>query len=141
MSHRVNVALFIALDLAVLLIILLLLVYYGMSHILLLAMGLLFLVLIIYDLRSGNFSKFFSGFLGLSNSGELGRLKWLPVILSVVLLMLSLPVFMEHGLVNEAQRWAMQQGQFIRVALPAVAGGIAVIAIAVWTIFSDSSKS
>lgn len=131
---------FIALDLAVLLIILLLLVYYGMSHLLLLAMGLLFLVLIIYDLRSGNFSKFFSDFLGLSNSGELGRLKWLPVILSVVLLMLSLPVFLEHGLVNEAQRWAMQQGQFIRVALPAVAGGIAVIAIAVWTIFSDSSK-
>lgn len=132
---------FIALDLAVLLIILLLLVYYGMSHLLLLAMGLLFLVLIIYDLRSGNFSKFFSGFLGLSNSGELGRLKWLPVILSVVLLMLSLPVFLEHGLVNEAQRWAMQQGQFIRVALPAIAGSIAVIAIAVWTIFSDSSKS
>jgi hypothetical protein len=141
MSHRVKVALFIALDLAVLLIILLLLVYYGMSHLLLLAMGLLFLVLIIYDLRSGNFSKFFSGFLGLSNSGELGRLKWLPVILSLVLLMLSLPVFLEHGLVNEAQRWAMQQGQFIRVALPAIAGSIAVIAIAVWTIFSDSSKS
>jgi len=133
--------LFIALDLAVLLIILLLLVYYGMSHLLLLAMGLLFLVLIIYDLRSGNFSKFFSGFLGLSTSGELGRLKWLPVILSLVLLMLSLPVFLEHGLVNEAQRWAMQQGQFIRVALPAIAGSIAVIAIAVWTIFSDSSKS
>lgn len=132
---------FIALDLAVLLIILLLLVYYGMSHLLLMAMGFLFLVLIIYDLRSGNFSKFFSGFLGLSNSGELGRLKWLPVILSVVLLMLSLPVFLEHGLVNEAQRWAMQQGQFIRVALPAIAGSIAVIAIAVWTIFSDSSKS
>lgn len=132
---------FIALDLAVLLIILLLLVYYGMSHLLLLAMGLLFLVLIIYDLRSGNFSKFFSGFLGLSTSGELGRLKWLPVILSLVLLMLSLPVFLEHGLVNEAQRWAMQQGQFIRVALPAIAGSIAVIAIAVWTIFSDSSKS
>lgn len=140
MSHPNKVAVFIVLDLTVLLIILLLLAYYGMSHLLLLLMGLSFLVLTICDLRSGNLSKIFSEFLGVSDGGELGRFRWLPVMLSALLLMLSLPVFLDHGLVNGAQRWAMQQGQFIRVAVPAVAGGIAVMAIAIWTIYTGSRK-
>lgn len=140
MSQLNKIAIFIVLDLTVLLIILLLLAYHGMSHLLLLLMGLLFLVLTIYDLRSGNLSKIFSEFLGVSGAGELGRFRWLPVMLSALLLMLSLPVFLDHGLVNSAQRWAMQQGQFIRVAVPAVAGGIAVMAIAVWTIYTGSRK-
>jgi len=140
MSHLNKVAIFIVLDLTVLLIILLLLAFHGMSHLLLLLMGLLFLVLTIYDLRSGNLLKIFSEFLGVSDAGELGRYRWLPVMLSALLLMLSLPVFLDHGLVNSAQRWAMQQGQFIRVAVPAVAGGIAVMAIAIWTIYTGSRK-
>ena len=141
MPHRYKVALFIALDLAALLLVLLVLAYYGMSHILLLLMGFVFLALTVYDLGSGNLSGIFSDFLGLSDSEEVGKLKWLPVILSALLLMLSLPVFLEQGLVNQTQRWAMQHGQFIRVALPAVAGGMVIIAVAIWTIFTGSRKS
>jgi hypothetical protein len=135
-----NVALFITLDLAFLLALLLFLSYYGLSHLLIMLMGLLFLVLTLYDLRSGALSELFSDFLNLSGPDELGSIRWLPVILSAVLLFLSLPVLLEHGLVNTAQRWAMQHGQFARVAMPAIAGGIAVIAIAIWTLFKGSKN-
>ncbi len=135
-----NVALFITLDLAFLLALLLFLSYYGLSHLLILFMGLLFLVLTLYDLRSGALSELFSNFLNLSGPDELGPIRWLPVILSALLLFLSLPVLLEHGLVNSAQCWAMQHGQFARVALPALAGGVAVIAIAIWTLFKGSKN-
>ncbi len=138
MSHLNKVAIFIVLDLTVLLVILLVLAFYGMSHLLLLIMGFMFLVLTIYDLRSGNLSKIFSEFFGFSDDIEIYRFRWLPVVLSALLLMLSLPVLLEHGLVNNAQRWAMQQGQFIRVAVPAITGGIVVMVIAVWTIYTGS---
>jgi hypothetical protein len=135
-----NVAIFITLDLAFLLALLLFLSYYGLSHLLILAMGLLFLVLTLYDLKSGALSELFSDFLGLSGTNELGPIRWLPVILSGLLLFLSLPVLLEHGLVNAAQRWAMQHGQFARVALPAIAGGLVVMAIAIWTLFKGSKS-
>ena len=136
-----KVAFFIALDLATLIIVLLVSVYFGMSHLLLLLIGLGFLLLTFYDLRSGNLSALFSDLLGFSDPVELSRLRWLPVILATLLLILSLPVFMEHGFVNDAQRWAMQNGQFARVATPAIAGGVTVIAIAVWTVFVGSKKN
>lgn len=131
-----KMAIFIAADLAILLALLLISSYYGMSHLVLIIMGLLFLALTLYDLKSGELSLFFSEFLGMSGAEELTRLKWLPVILSGILLIISLPVFLEHGFINETQRWAMQGGQFARLALPAIAGGIAVIAIAVWTVYA-----
>ncbi len=135
-----NVALFITIDLALLLALLLFLSYYGLSHLLILAMGLFFLVLTLYDLKSGALSELFSEFLNLSGTEELGTIRWLPVILSALLLFLSLPVLLEHGLVNTDQRWAMQHGQFARVAMPAIAGGIVVIAIAIWTLFKGSKN-
>ncbi len=140
MSHRTRVALFIAVDLIVLLSLLLLLSYYGLSHLAMLAMGLLFLMLTLYDLQSGVLSQFFSEFLGLAGPGELNRLKWVPVMLSTLLLVLSLPVFLEHGLVNTTQRWVLQQGQFLRLALIAAGGAAAVIFIAVLTIFKGGKK-
>ncbi len=116
---------------------LLVLSYYGMSHLLILLFGLIALIAAIYDLLSGRLSVFFSNFLGLESSTDLGRFRWLPIIMAALLLALSLPVAFEHGLVNEDQRWAMQQGgQFIRVALPAAVGGLAVIAVAVGTILA-----
>lgn len=135
-----KLALFIALDLAILLVLLLVLTYYGMSHLALLAMGLLFLALTGYDLRSGSLSALFSAFFGFSEPDEVGRLRWLPVVLSALLLFLSLPVLLEHGLVNSAQRWAMQQGQFLRLAIPALIGGAVVIVVAVWTVLAGVSK-
>ncbi len=135
-----TVALFIAIDLASLLTVLLVLSYYGMSHLLLLLLGLVILIAAVYDLQSGLLSAYFSDFLGLESPSELGRFRWLPVILAAILLMLSLPAVFNYGLVNEGQRWAMQQGQFIRVALPAAVGGLAVIAIAVGTILSGTAK-
>ena len=136
-----TIALFIAVDLATWLIVLLVLSYYGMSHLLILLLGFIILIAAIYDLQSGQLSTFFSDFLGLESSTDLGRFRLLPVILAALLLFLSLPVVFEHGLVNEAQRWAMQQGgQFIRVALPASFGALAVIAIAVGTILSGLKK-
>jgi len=133
-------AIFIGIDLALLLFILLLLAYYGMSHMFIMAMGLLFLLLTFYDLRSGNLSALFSEFMGLSNPEELGKFRVLPLILAALLLILSVPVFLDNGLVHDAQRYAMQQGQFLRVAVPAILGGLAVIAVAVWTIISGSDK-
>ena len=136
-----TVAIFIAVDLASWLILLLVLSYFGMSHLLILMLGVIILIAALYDLQSGCLSAFFSDFLGLEGPNELGRFRWLPVILAALLLFLSLPVVFEHGLVNEAQRWAMQQGgQFIRVALPASFGALAVIAIAVGTILSGLKK-
>ncbi len=135
-----NVAIFITLDLAVLLTLLLFLSYYGMSHLVIMVMGLVFLMITLYDLRTGNLSGLFSEFLGMSDPEELGTLRWLPVILSVILLYFSVPVFLEHGLINSPQRWAMQHGQFIRVALPAIGGGVAVIAVALWTLFHGSKN-
>jgi hypothetical protein len=136
-----TVAIFIALDLATWLIVLLVLSYYGMSHLLILILGLVILFAALYDLKSGRLSAFFSEFLSLEGPNELGRFRWLPVILAALLLFLSLPVVFEHGLVNEAQRWGMQQGgQFLRVVLPAAVGGLAVIAVAVGTILAGIKK-
>ncbi len=135
------VAIFIAADLAGWLILLLVLSYYGMSHLLILSLGLIILFAALYDLQCGQLSAFFSAFLGLEGSGDLGRFRWLPVILAALLLFLSLPVVFEHGWVNETQCWAMQQdGQLIRVLMPAAVGGLAVIAIAVGTILAGLKK-
>ncbi len=140
MNYR-KVALFIALDLAFLLALILIFAYYGISHLVLLAMGLCFLLISIYDLRSGAFSALFSDFLGFPETGELTKYQWLPILLSTLLLAVSLPVLLEHGLVNIDQRWAMQQeGQFIRLAAPAVAGGVLVIIIATWTVLKGGSN-
>jgi hypothetical protein len=136
-----NVAIFVALDLATLLFVLLILSYYGMSHLMILLLGAVLLMLALYDLQSGLLSAFFADFLGLENPANLGRFKLLPVILAALLLLMSTPVVFEHGWVNETQRWAMQQGgQLIKVALPAVVGGIVVIAIALGTICAGSKK-
>jgi len=133
-----NLTIFIAIDLVVLLFILLLLSYFGMSHLMLLLMGLIFMVLTFYDLQTGVLSAFFSDFLGFENVTDLGRLKFVPLILSALLLFLSIPVLLEHGLVNDGQRWAMQQGNFLRIAIPAIVGGVVVIAAAVWTVYRGS---
>lgn len=127
-------ALLVALDLALLLIVLLVLSFYGMSHLMIFLLGIIILALALIDLRSAFFSTMFSKLLGLDGPGELRSIKWLPVIMAALLLGLSLPVVIEHGVVNETQRWAMQHGQLIRVALPAAVGGVAVMLIAVWTI-------
>ncbi len=135
-----NLSIFIAVDLAVLLLILLVLSYYGMSHLMLLIMGLVFLILTLYDLNTGKLSAIFSEFMGLSDSAEIEKLKWIPVFLSSLLLILSVPVFIEHGLINSEQRWAMQHGYFLRLAIPAVIGGAAVIVVAVWTVVAGSKE-
>jgi len=130
-----KVAIFITVDLVFLLGLLLYFSYYGLSHLIMLLLGLGFLFISIYDLRTKILSQLFSDFLNLSGPEELGNMRWLPVVLSALLLFLSLPVALEHGLVNTAQRWAMQEGQFARVAIPAIAGGIIVITLALWTLF------
>lgn len=119
---------------------LLVLTYYGMSHLALLVMGFLFLALTGYDLRTGSLSALFSDFFGFAEPDEVGKLRWIPVILSAVLLFLSLPVFVEHGFINTTQRWAMQQGQFSRLVIPAIIGGAAVIIVAVWTVLAGLKK-
>ncbi len=133
-----NLTIFIAIDLAVLLFVLLLLSYFGMSHLMLLLMGLIFMVLTFYDLQTGVLSTFFSDFLGFENATDLGRLKYVPLFLSALLLFLSMPVLLEHGLVNDGQRWAMQHGNFLRIAIPAIVGGVVVIAAAAWTVYRGS---
>lgn len=103
-----------------------------------LLMGLIFMVLTFYDLQTGVLTVFFSDFLGFENATDLGRLKYVPLFLSALLLFLSIPVLLEHGLVNEGQRWAMQKGNFLRIAIPAIVGGVVVIAAAAWTVYRGS---
>ncbi len=133
-------ALIITMDLVLLLALLLFLSYYGMSHLMIFLLGLFFLVITVYDLKTSWFSSLFSAFLNLPGSEELGSIRWLPVTLSVLLLVFSLPVLFEHGLVNSSQRWAMQGGQLLRVAIPAVAGTAIVILIALWTLFKGMKR-
>lgn len=133
-------ALIITLDLVLLLVLLLILSFYGMSHLMIFFLGLVFLVITIYDLRTSCFSSLFSSFLNLADSEETGRFKWLPVSLSVLLLIFSVPVLLEHGLVNSSQRWAMQGGQLFRVAIPAASGTAIVIMIALWTLFKGAKR-
>ncbi len=136
-----NLAIFIAADLAILLSVLLVSSYYGMSHLVLLVLGLILLCLTLYDLKTGSLSAFFSEYLSLTDTAELDKLKWVPVLLSSILLILSVPALLEHGFVNTDQRWAMQHGYFLRLAIPAAVGGIAVIAVAVWTVFKGTKNT
>ena len=132
---------FIVLDLVTLLAAILLFAYFGLSHLFMLFLGGLFLVLALYDLRSGELSALFSAFLGFPEGDEFKRFQWAPILLSTLLLAVSLPALLEHGLVNSGQRWAMQQeGQFMRLLIPAVSAGALVIAMAVFTVIKGLKK-
>jgi hypothetical protein len=133
-------ALFIVLDLAVLLALLLILAYYGMSHLAITIIGLMLLVITLVDMRTGIFSEKFSAFIGFTRVEEKTKLRWLPVILASLLLIFSLPVLLQHGWVNHDQRWAMQHGQFLRLAVPALLGGLVIMGVAVLTIFRGMKK-
>ncbi|HED23786.1 MAG TPA: hypothetical protein ENN91_01515 [Firmicutes bacterium] len=135
-----QVALFIVLDLAFLLAVLLVLVYYGMSHLAIATIGLVLLIITLIDMRSGMLSEKFSQLIGFEHPDEKSKFRWLPVVLASLLLIFSLPVLLEHGWVNYDQRWAMRHGQFLRLALPALLGGLAVMAAAVFTIFRGLKK-
>ncbi|MDY6826015.1 MAG: hypothetical protein SVV67_02395 [Bacillota bacterium] len=133
-------ALFIILDLTVLLVLLLVLAYYGMSHLAITFLGFLLLVICLIDMHNGIFSEMFSAFIGFTESEEKSKLRWLPVALASLLLIFSLPILFEHGWINHDQRWAMQHGQFLRLAVPAILGGLAVMGVAVMTIFRGMKK-
>ncbi len=138
--HLRKFILFIILDLAVLFFLLLLLAYHGWSHIFMLVIGVVFLALCLYDLRSGNLSAVLAAFFNLPDRAGESRANWLPAALSLVLIVYGLSLLFEHGLVNTAQRWAMQRGLFAPFALWSAAGTALVTAAAVLAAWVSARK-
>ena len=132
--------LFIILDLVVLLLFLLLLAYYGVSHVLFLVLGLLFLVMSAYDNRTDRLSAVLALLFNLPPASGNKRLNWLPLLLSLALIIYSLPLLLEHGLVNSIQRWSMQGGMFTRFAVWSLITTGVVILVAVYTTISSGRK-
>lgn len=129
-------------DLLVLLVLLLVLAYYGMSHLLALVLGLLFLVMSLYDNRTGRFSTALALLFNFSAHPDRGgRLNWLPPLLSLVLIGYGFYMLMAHGAVNVGQRWTMQVGGvFPRFAVWASLAAAAVILAAVLTTLRSNRK-
>lgn len=124
--------LFMILDLVILMNLLLLSTYYGMSHIFLLALGVIFLLLSVYDRRTGRLSVALMILFDLPSPPEKEWINWLPVFFSLALVLYCLPLLLEHGFVDWPQRWAMQGGLFRRFSLWAAAGTALAIIAAVW---------
>ncbi|MEW5784684.1 MAG: hypothetical protein AB1767_06370 [Bacillota bacterium] len=131
MNPRCKLGLLLTLDLLFLLLLLLFMVYFGLSHVFLLGLGILLLLLSLYDCRTGRLSSVTALLFGLPEVSDNGKLNWLPILLSLVLVFYSAPILKQHGLVNTAQRWAMQSGLFQRLALWSAAIAGLVIAAAV----------
>lgn len=130
----------IVLDLLSMLLLLLFLAYYGMSHLFLLLTGIVFLFLCIYDSRTGHLSTLFVLMFSLPDLKEKGRLNWIPVLLSLILVFYSLPLIVEHGLVNVSQRTVLQGGLFPQFALYAGIAAFVIILAAVYSAVSNRGK-
>ncbi len=141
MANR-KLILFVVFDLLALVVLLLLLVYYGMSHLLLLVLGFLFLFMSLYDNHTGQLSAVLALLLNISgNRDRGGRLNWLPMLLSVVLVGYGFFMLLEHGAVNVGQRWVMQQGgMFPRFAVWTTLAAAVVILAAVLTTVRSNRK-
>lgn len=127
-------------DLVSMLLLLLFMTYYGMSHLFLLLIGTVFFFLCIYDGRTGRLSAVFKLMFSLPEFPEKGRLNWIPVLLSLILVSYSLPLLMEHGLVNVSQRALMQGGLFPQFVLWAGAAAAIIILVAVYSAVSNRGK-
>lgn len=140
MNPRRRLGLLLALDLLLLLVLLLLMVYYGLSHIFLLGLGILLFLLSLYDNRTGHLSTVTALLFSLPVGSGKGKLNWLPVLLSLVLVFYGASILLEHGLVNTAQRGAMQSGLFLQMALWSVAVAGLIIAAAVTLVGLERRK-
>jgi hypothetical protein len=127
-------------DLVSMLLLLLFLTYFGMSHVFLLLLGTVFLFLCLYDSRTGRLSAVFTLMLSLPAPKDKGRLNWIPALLSLVLMIYSLPFLFKHGLVNTSQRAAMQGGLFSQFALSAGAAAAVIILVAVYSAVATRGK-
>jgi hypothetical protein len=127
-------------DLVSMLLLLLFLTYFGMSHVFLLLSGMVFLFLCLYDSRTGRLSDLFILLFSLPAPVNYGRLNWIPALLSLLLVIYSMPILFEHGLVNTIQRSSMQGGLFPQFALWAGAVTAVIIALAVFSTVSNRGK-
>ncbi len=135
--------LFVVFDLLILLALLLLLVYHGMSHLLLLVMGLLFLLMSLYDSRTGQLSAVLALMFNIhGNPGRGGRLNWLPMVLSLILIGYGFYMLMMHGAVNVGQRWTMQEGgMFPQFAVwTALAAAVVILAAVLTSVRSNRKR-
>jgi hypothetical protein len=134
--------LFVVFDLLILLALLLVLVYYGMSHLLLLALGVLFLLMSLYDNRTGQLSAGLALMFNIhGNPDHGGRLNWLPMVLSLILIGYGFYMLMTHGAVNVGQRWTMQEdGVFPQFAIWTALAAVVVILAAVLTTVRSNRK-
>lgn len=140
MNPVARAVLLIVFDLAAMLVLLLFLTYLGMSHLFLLVAGVFFFCLTAYDSRTGRLSILFALMFSLPEPVEKGRLNWIPALLSLVLIIYSLPLLYKHGLVNQIQRVSMQSGLFPRFAIYAAAATCLIAAIAVYSVIFNRGK-
>ena len=140
MNPVARAVLLIAFDLAAMLMLLLVLTYLGMSHVFLLVAGILFFWVTVYDSRTGRLSALFALIFSLPGPAEKGRLNWIPALLSLVLIIYSIPLLIKHGMVNQIQRVSMQAGLFPRFAIYAIAATSVDAAIAVYTVIFYRGK-
>lgn len=127
-------------DLVILLLLLLLLAYYGLSHIFIIVLGAILLFLSAYDNRHGRLSAVLGLFLALPDPPEKTWLNWLPVALSLALVLYGLPQLLAHGPIDWVQRRAMQEGLFLKFSLWASAVTALIITAAVCSILRSYRK-
>lgn len=132
--------LFITADLVLLALLLLFFTYYGLGHIFLLVLGIALFSLSLYDSSTGQLSMILAALFGLEERPAGRKLNWLPALLSLVLIIYGTALFWEHGLINEAQQLAMQDGLFPFFALYVFIATVVVIFFAVYTASRKNKK-
>lgn len=138
---RTNFILFLLLDFSSLAAVFLIFTYYGMCHILLLFLGLLFFFLGIYDLRTGVLSLLIRQLFGLSRKEkQSGILNLIPVMLSVIVVLYSLPLLLQHGLINTSQESLMQGNIFIQFTIMLIGATLFVLIAAAGSYFWGGRK-
>lgn len=130
------------LDFVIFALLILLFTYFGMSHVIFTLVGLLILLLGVYDISTGQLSKMVALLLGLPIfSGVSSKiLNYLPVLISLGLLVYSLPQFWYHGLINDSQQRVMQQAHLSSMALGLLAACLLITLLASIIYFRDTRK-
>ncbi|GEM_PF-1627100 len=106
------------LDVVFLIVVFLLFTYYGMTHLLLFIIGLLILVTGLYDFKTGIFSELLRQLFNLPGKQKKGGIyNVIPLLMSLVVIIYSIPQLLEHGLINRDQESLMSGNYFFQFAI------------------------
>jgi len=106
------------LDVVFLIVVFLLFTYYGMTHLLLFIIGLLILVTGLYDFKTGIFSELLRQLFNSPGKQKKGGIyNVIPLLMSLVVIIYSIPQLFEHGLINRGQESLMSGNYFFQFAI------------------------